>query len=148
VEPKPAHQTMKFWQYTTAVPLQYTTASQAKIKQFSRFFKVIWHEISHLKLSWHKQANCANLHNNGRPVIFVNNQLDAQFYLMYVYFYSLHVSGSPVPIIRRINCINMISGICHSVQMTVWCASLDETQSHPNLHTKQSSVQSDIYQMY
>jgi len=31
----------------------------------------------------------------------VNNQLGAQFY-MYVYFYSLHVSGSHVPIIRRI----------------------------------------------
>jgi len=27
-----------------------------------------------------------------------------------------------VPIIRRINCINTTSGICHSVQMTVWCA--------------------------
>jgi len=34
-------------------------------------------------------------------VILVNNQLDAQFF-MYVYFYSLHVSGSHVPIIRRI----------------------------------------------
>jgi len=34
-------------------------------------------------------------------MIFVNNQLDAQFF-MYVYFYSLHVSGSHVPIIRRI----------------------------------------------
>jgi len=32
-----------------------------------------------------------------------------------VYFYSLHVSGSHVPIIKRINCINMTSGICHSV---------------------------------
>jgi len=33
--------------------------------------------------------------------------------------------------------------------MTVWCAGLDETveQSHPNLHTKRSSIQSDIYQM-
>ena len=31
----------------------------------------------------------------------VNNQLDAQFFV-YVYFYSLHVSGSHVPIIRRI----------------------------------------------
>jgi hypothetical protein len=67
--------------------------------------------------------------------IFVNNQPDAQFFFMYVYFYSLHVSGSHVPIIRRINCINTTSGICHSVQMTVWCAGLDETaeQSHPNL---------------
>jgi hypothetical protein len=32
-----------------------------------------------------------------------------------VYFYSLRVSGSHVPIIRRINCINTTSGICHSV---------------------------------
>ena len=35
-------------------------------------------------------------------MILVNNQLDAQFFSMYVYFYSLHVSGSRVPIIRRI----------------------------------------------
>jgi len=33
--------------------------------------------------------------------ILVNNQIDAQFF-MYVYFNSLHVSGSHVPIIRRI----------------------------------------------
>jgi len=39
-------------------------------------------------------------------IIFVNDQLDAQFFFMYVYFYSLHVSGSHLPIIRRINCIN------------------------------------------
>ena len=48
-------------------------------------------------------------------IIFVNNQLDAQFFFMYIYFYSLHVSGSHVPIIRRINCINTTCGICHSV---------------------------------
>jgi hypothetical protein len=40
-------------------------------------------------------------------LIFVNNQLDAQFFFMYVYFCSLHVSGSHVPLIRRINCINL-----------------------------------------
>jgi len=34
-------------------------------------------------------------------MILVNNQLDAQFF-MYVYLYSLHVSGSHVPIIRII----------------------------------------------
>jgi hypothetical protein len=79
--------------------------------------------------------------------IFVNNQLDVQLFFMYVYFSSLHVSDSHVPIIRRINCINT-SGICHSVRMTVWCAGLDETASHPNLHTKRSFSQSDIYQMY
>jgi hypothetical protein len=52
-------------------------------------------------------------------LIFVNNQPDAQFFFMYIYFYSQQVSGSHVPIIRRINCINA-SGMCHSVQMTVW----------------------------
>ena len=38
--------------------------------------------------------------------VFVNNQLDAQFFDVCVYFYSLHVSGSHVPIIRRINPLN------------------------------------------
>jgi len=32
-------------------------------------------------------------------IILVNNQLDAQLLFMYVYFYSLHVSGSHVPFI-------------------------------------------------
>ena len=31
---------------------------------------------------------------------------------LYVYFYSLHVSGSYVPIIRRINCVNATPSIC------------------------------------
>jgi len=48
-------------------------------------------------------------------LIFVNNQLEAQFFFMYVYFYSLHVSDSYVTIIRRINCFNTTSGIFHSV---------------------------------
>ena len=47
-------------------------------------------------------------------IIFVNNQIDAQFFFVYVYFYSLHVSDSYVSIIKRINCINT-SGIYHSV---------------------------------
>ena len=68
-------------------------------------------------------------------IISVNNQPDAQFVFIYVYFYFLHVSGSHVSINRRINCINTTSGICNSVEMTVWCAGLDETHSHPNLHT-------------
>ena len=59
-------------------------------------------------------------------IIFANNHLGAQLFFMYVYFYSLHVSGSHVPIIRRINCINATSGICHSVQMRVWWAGLDQ----------------------
>jgi len=38
---------------------------------------------------------------------------------MYVYFYSVHVSGNNVPIIRRIECINAVSSICYSVWATV-----------------------------
>jgi len=48
-------------------------------------------------------------------VIFVNNQFEALFFFIYVYFYSLRVSASHVIIISRINCINTTSGICHSV---------------------------------
>jgi hypothetical protein len=58
-------------------------------------------------------------------IIFVNNQLDAQFFFMYVYFCSLHVSGSHVPIIRRINCINTTSGICHSENKQIIIVILD-----------------------
>jgi len=57
---------------------------------------------------------------------------------MYVYFYSLHVSGNYVPIIRRNNCINATPGICHSVWMTVWYAGWD---------ARRSSTQSDKYQV-
>ena len=46
-------------------------------------------------------------------LILVNNQLDAQFF-MYVYLYSVHVSGSHVPIIRRI-----IESMRHLVYVTV-----------------------------
>jgi len=47
-------------------------------------------------------------------MILVNNQLDAQFF-MYVYFCSLHVSGSHVPNHHENYCINTKPGLCHSV---------------------------------
>ena len=47
-------------------------------------------------------------------IIFVNSQLDAQFSFVFVYCDSLHVSDTYVSIIRRINCINATSVICHS----------------------------------
>ena len=53
---------------------------------------------------------------NGLEVIIVfNDQLDAQFFFVYVYFNSLHVSSIQVLTIRRFNCTNTISGICHSM---------------------------------
>jgi len=50
------------------------------------------------KTCFTKFYNLLTLHPG---MILVNNQLDAQFFI-YFYFYSLHVSGSHVPIIRRI----------------------------------------------
>ena len=47
-------------------------------------------------------------------IICVNNQLDTQFFFMYVHFYSLHVSDSYVSIITKFNCINTTTGRCHS----------------------------------
>ena len=44
-----------------------------------------------------------------------------------IYFNSLHVSSKPVLIIRRNNCINTTSGICHSLSVTVLCAGRKET---------------------
>jgi len=46
-------------------------------------------------------------------MILVSNQLDAQFFI-YIYFYSLHVSGSHVSIIRRI-----IASVRHLVYVTL-----------------------------
>jgi len=49
----------------------------------------------------------------------------------YVYFFSLHVSGDYVPVIRRYNCIYPTLGICHSEWMTVWFAGC-KPDSHPH----------------
>ena len=48
-------------------------------------------------------------------ITLVNNQLEAQFFSVYVYFDILHVSNNHVLIIRGINCITTTSGICHSM---------------------------------
>ena len=48
-------------------------------------------------------------------IILFNDQPDAQFSFVYVYFSSLQVSSIQVLMIRRFNCINTISGICHSM---------------------------------
>ena len=47
---------------------------------------------------------------------------------LYVYFFSLHVSGNYVPIIRRNNCIYATLGICYPVWITVWYAGWNETK--------------------
>ena len=47
--------------------------------------------------------------------LLVSNQLDAQVFSVCVYFDTLHVSSNHVLVIRRLNCINTTSGICHSM---------------------------------
>ena len=65
-----------------------------------------------MKFIWEKQTKG----------ILVNDQLDAQFFSICFYLNSLKVSSNLVLIIRRINCINTTSGICHSISVTVSCA--------------------------
>ena len=51
---------------------------------------------------------------NKNALILLNDQLDAQFFFVYVYFSSLRISSIQVLIIRSFNCINTISGVFHS----------------------------------
>jgi hypothetical protein len=77
------------------------------------------------------------------PTIFVNNQLDAQFFFMYVYFYSLHVSGSHVPIIKRIN------WSIHLLYVTLyrWPFGVQVWLRLRLIQTCTPSIEGDIYQM-
>ena len=76
-----------------------------------------------------RQQNCGfyALLTARLSIILFNDQLDTQFFFVYVYFSSVHVSSIQVLIIRRFSCINTISGMCHSMQVTVWYAGLDRT---------------------
>jgi len=68
--------------------------------------------------------------------VLVNKANLLHNFSLYVYFFSLHVLGDYVPIIRRNKCIYATLGTYHSVWMTVWYAP-----------AYQSSVQSDKYQV-
>ena len=88
-------------------------------------------------------------------ITLVSNQLDAQFFSVYVYFDTLRVSSNHVLIIRRINCINTTSGMSLCVGNSPvwmelvrlgWNAPTQPNQFHPYLHTRRSPTQSDICQ--
>jgi len=72
--------------------------------------------------------------------ILVNKANLVHNFSYYVYFFSVHVSGDYVPIIRINDSIYVILVICHSVWMTVCYAGWNST-----LHSRQSSTQSDKY---
>ena len=66
-----------------------------------------------------------NFAKTNRTDFLFNDQLDAQLFFVYVYFSSLHVSNIQVLINRRFSCTKTISGICHSMQVTVWYTGLN-----------------------
>jgi len=68
-----------------------------------------------------------------KKIHLVNKANLVHNFAWYVYFFSLHVSGDCVPIIRRNNCVHATIGACHSVWITIW-------------YEYQSSTQSDKYQ--
>jgi hypothetical protein len=71
----------------------------------------------------HILYTCVDLKESSKLAVgfLVNDQLDAQFFSMYL-FNSLHVSSNLVVIIRRINYINTTYGVRHSVSVTASCA--------------------------
>ena len=69
---------------------------------------------------------------HGETVKFISAQQANPF--VYIYFDSLHVSRNHVLIIRRVNCINKTSGICHSVKVAVRYARREGT-SRPAYRT-------------
>ena len=73
-------------------------------------------------------------------IIFVNNQPDAQFFSMYVYFYSLHVSDSNVSIIRRTDTIDTRNspGDGYMAVRDMWIIEI-------NIHKKELCVNLVIY---
>ena len=67
-------------------------------------------------------------------IIVTNNQLDAQLILCIFYFDSLHVSSNLVLIIRRVNCIDTTSVICHCVSDRLLCRSGRNPTCTPDGH--------------
>ena len=61
-------------------------------------------------------VDCSSLYN------LVNKAKLVHSFSYHVYFFSIHVSGDYVPIIRRNNCMYATLGTCYSVWMTLWYA--------------------------
>ena len=66
-------------------------------------------------------------------IILFNDKFDPQFFV-YVYLNSLHVSSIQVLIIRRFNCFNTTSGICHLRRVTYTRFRIDTIESPDDKH--------------
>ena len=77
---------------------------------------------------WHHLLETTQWHSPFPPpqayLLSTTHSKDIRFpwFTLYVNFFTLHVSGDYVPIIRRNNWINATLGTCYSVWMTVWYA--------------------------
>jgi hypothetical protein len=74
--------------------------------------------------------------------VLVNDQLDAQFFfLICLYSNSLHVSSTRVLIIRRIDCNNATSGICHLHGVTYTRCRINTINFPDDEHTSARNMQ-------
>ena len=81
-------------------------------------------------------------HTHTHTHTLVNKSNLVHNFSLNVNFFSLHVLGDYVSIIRRRNnCIYATTGICHSVDDCLVC------RVESTVHTRQSSTQSDKYQL-
>ena len=99
-------------------------------------------KISSFKRSWWWPFKGRNTLHQMIYTYLVNKANLVHSFSLSVYFFSLHVSGDCVPIIRRNNCMYATLGSCYSVWMTFWYAGWNST-----LHNRQSSIQSNKYQV-
>ena len=81
-------------------------------------------------------------------IILFNDQLDAKFFFVYVYFNSLHVSSIQVLIIRRFNCINMVPGMCHLHRVACTRYRIDTIESPDDEHLNARYMQRIEINMY
>ena len=65
-------------------------------------------------------------------------------FFYHIHFFSLHVSGDYVSIIRRNFCIYATLGTCYSVWMTVWYAGWNSPAYYAVIHTEITSTKCRI----
>jgi len=88
---------------TTGLVKVYTTYSDIMQLSFaSRMYSLVSRDF-HNKQRVFPSTKLKGSIQNGDGVL-ENNQFDAQFFFLYVYFNCLHISSNPVLIIRRFNC--------------------------------------------
>ena len=91
--------------------------------QHGKFLQHVWvHYIRHSVFGKKKKKKemykhfCVGVETkHAKPELVNKTNSGALFLLLCLFYYSLHVSGNYVPIIRRSNCINVTSSVCYSV---------------------------------